>query len=282
MRVGLSAAILTLILMGCEKAPTPPVAIAPSTVAESSPAPVTPLVTIIHVKNWHWLPKEHFAADQRGLNPKLTNNEIDIRYSKFLEDIDALQREQVGLMRELFQQHPRCRVFYEGVTDSNGRDFIDTVQALRQADIGSVQINLEQANRMVENIPTGTTAHTIAVGLRDDFNAKVVAYRDDLLQVGAVGRMLMADELDRVFALDDENLLDAANPVQANGTIEFNPAADAAREDGMAKRLLASTPVVIAVLGGEHDLTDNLQKLSTHHEYVVRETPKYRQLAQGD
>ncbi len=279
---GLSAIILTLMLTGCEKAPTAPVAITPSSVAESSPATVKPTVTIIHVRNWHWLPKEHFAADQRGLNPKLTNEEIDIQYSRFLDDIDALQREQVGLLRELFQQHPGCRVFYEGVTDANGRTFIDTIQALRHADIGSIQINLEQANRMVETIPAGTNAHTIAVGLRDDFNAKLAAYRNDLSQVGAVGRMLMADELDRVFALDDEKLLDAANPVKADGTIEFNAAADTASEDDMAKRLLASTPVVIAVLGGEHDLTDNLQKFSAHHEYVVRETPKYRQLAKGE
>lgn len=272
MRMRLSLAMLLLLLAGCQKAPPP------ASTVDTAGATAAPLVTIIHVKNWHWLSLESFAADQGKWEPRLTDSEINARYAKFLDDVDALQLEQVQLLRELTRQHHVRGVFYEGVTDTNGGIFIDTIHALRRADIDSLRSDLHFANQLVEKVEAGTDAHKLAVFSRDEANAKLVAYRNDLLQVGAVGRLLMTEELDGVLALDNDKLLDAANPVKADGTIEFNPAADIAREDDMARRLLASTPIVIAVLGGEHDLADNLAKFSTTHEYLTRETPKYRQL----
>ncbi len=69
----------------------------------------------------------------------------------------------------------------------------------------------------------------------------------------------MRGELDDVRPLDDAELMDAANPVQPDGTIEFDERANTAREAGMVQRLLDDGPVVIFVLGGDHDLRDELK-----------------------
>jgi hypothetical protein len=64
--------------------------------------------------------------------------------------------------------------------------------------------------------------------------------RDDLLQLGAPGRLLMAGELDAVLPADDAKLLDAGDPVKGD-KIEFNPQAVEARERATVKLLLTGT-----------------------------------------
>ena len=41
---------------------------------------------VIHIKNWHWVPKASFAIEQRESDPDLTDQQIDERYASFLDD----------------------------------------------------------------------------------------------------------------------------------------------------------------------------------------------------
>ena len=99
--------------------------------------------------------------------------------------------------------------------------------------------------------------------------------REDLLQLGAPGRLLMAGELDAVLPADDAKLLDAADPVN-DGKIEFNSEAGRAREEGMVRLLLKQKEAVV-VMGGAHDLANNLPAAV---EYVRAKTRGYKLAAE--
>ena len=66
----------------------------------------------------------------------------------------------------------------------------------------------------------------------------------------------MAGELDAVHPADDPELHRAADPFTKDG-IEIDAEANERRKDGIARLLLAQSLAVV-VLGGEHDLADNL------------------------
>jgi hypothetical protein len=84
-------------------------------------------------------------------------------------------------------------------------------------------------------------------------------HRFSMLEIGAAGRLLVSGELGEVLPLDDAKLLDAAAPVLANGKVTFDAAKVAARRDAMVQWALAKDHAAVIVLGGSHDLTDNVR-----------------------
>lgn len=87
-----------------------------------------------------------------------------------------------------------------------------------------------------------------------------------LVEVGAAGRMLIDGVPITVHPIEDAKLLEAAKPV-ANGKIAPDRKKIEAREDAMVRRML-DRPVAIAVLGGGHDLADNVRRLTADCEYI--------------
>jgi hypothetical protein len=75
------------------------------------------------------------------------------------------------------------------------------------------------------------------------------------LEFGAVARCLAAGELDDVAAAEDEAAYAAANPISGEG-VDFHGPANSAREAAIVRRLVASGPVSVVVLGGAHDLSE--------------------------
>jgi hypothetical protein len=215
-------------------------------------------MTVIHVKNWHWVPKPQFALDLLDQEPGLTSDEIDRRYAQLLDDVERIQLEQVELLRQLTVKHGVKAVFYEGVTDDN----LPTVRTTND--------RLRRLERLQTNRHGGGIDQKIAF-LSGEL-------RDEFLQLGAIGRLIRAGELEDFLALEDSRSLDAADPVGPDGAVHFDPVANERREDDMARRLVKGGRVVIVVLGGEHDLGDNLQRLEPSVEYIRLDTPKYREL----
>jgi hypothetical protein len=84
-------------------------------------------------------------------------------------------------------------------------------------------------------------------------------YREDLLQIGAAGRLYLSDEIDDVLPLEDHAAWRAAKP--ADGVID--PQANEVREKAMANRLPSRA---VIVLGVGHDLT---KWLPGEFEYTV-------------
>ena len=72
--------------------------------------------------------------------------------------------------------------------------------------------------------------------------------RQDMLQLGAPGRCLIADDILRVLPGDDHDLFEKANPIR-DGKIVIDKAATEARENGIV-RLLLKEPESVIVLGG--------------------------------
>lgn len=217
-------------------------------------------VRIVHIKNWHWIPRESFAVELRNDQPELTDLEIEARYARFLGDVEELQQEQVEVLRRLIQSSGLKSVFYEGVTAENHETYIDAVGRARK--LRSV---------------VSEAAELDAPELIDEAKRLQAEFRETLLQLGAVGRLMVDGDLSDVSPLDEADLLKTANPIQG-GKIAFDAAADEAREDTMARRLMAAGPVAVVILGGEHDLADNLRKVSRSHTYTKLQTPKYLEL----
>lgn len=217
---------------------------------------------IIHVVDWHYVSREEFAADLRSqADSSMGDAELEERYAAFLADVEQVQQEQVRILRSLTRAHRIRQVYKEGVTEENLDRFREAVQAPSVADNADLERRLSNAEDYGEQ-------------------ALLVVTLDELqttrLKIGAVGRIMMTEPLD-VLPLDDPALLNAADPT-ARG-FRFDTAANAAREYDMARRLAAGGPVVVVILGGAHDLREELHSLNPRIDYVRIEPETYRPAA---
>jgi hypothetical protein len=166
-------------------------------------------------------------------------------YDAFLDDVEALQAQQRAFIKAVGVK----AVFKEGLTAANASHYRKRVETLRKF-----------------KPPKGDDAIDLFVArLR----------REDELQLGAPGKMLIAKELDSVLPGDDADLHGAADPTKGD-ELEFDEAANKAREDAIAKLLLARKESII-ILGGDHDLSDNL---SATVEYVRVTLKGYKSAAE--
>lgn len=213
-----------------------------------------PTARIIHVLNWHLVPKAAFAADVRAVaRQPISDDEIDRQYDEFLDEVESVQIEQVKALRALAVGHGVKRVFYEGLTADNLAEFNRMAALLR---------NYEQ--------PQGETPVEQFIRWQ---------YRQDMLQPGAPGRLLMTGELSGVLACEDPKLIKAANPVGKGGSVRFDAAVNEWRESAIVEALLKGRSVAVVVLGGAHDLSDNVP---SDCEYVRLQTNRYREIARGN
>jgi len=218
-------------------------------------ARVQPTHRIVHLLNWHFIPRKMFASDLRDQSDKpISDGEIDRRYVGFLAEVEKVQHEQAVLIRAMIQQHGVRRVHYEGFSKSEVAAFRRLVVALR-----NFEKHKPKGDSPIEQFLLGE-------------------FRADLLRVGAPGRLMMSGELDEVLPIDDITLLKAANPVQADGTVRLDWEIIERREDAMVKHLLEGGQVTVVVLGGAHDLSNNIPKSC---EYVRVKTRRYAEAAEG-
>ena len=104
----------------------------------------------------------------------------------------------------------------------------------------------------------------------------------DLLQLGAAGRLLMEGKIQAVSPLEDVTSYEAADPVSGDGAIVLDRGRIEARQTAQAKRLLAGGKFALIVLGGAHDLSDNLDRLSEGKaEYIGVVMQRWQEFA-GD
>lgn len=211
-----------------------------------------PTHRIVHVANWHYVPRDAFAADLRDQDDTLPDDEIDRRYTEFLDEVEAVQREQMDLLRALIQRYSLACIHYEGFSEDSA-DFSRLVATIREFEAPPGETPVERL--LLEQ------------------------HRHDLLQIGAAGRLMLADELEEVLPIEEDELLEAANPVGNDGTVRFDAEANERREDVIVRKLLAAGPVAVVVLGGGHDLSDNVPE---DFEYVQVVTKQYRRAVEPE
>ena len=118
--------------------------------------------------------------------------------------------------------------------------------------------------------------------LVDQLEAFEQRQRQDLLQLGAAGRLFMAGRIKAIAPLEEVAAYDAADPVTEDGMVTLDQDRIEARQTAQAKRLLAGGKFSLIVLGGAHDLSDNLDRLSGGQaEYIRVATTQWREFG-GD
>lgn len=102
----------------------------------SAPIKTKPNQIIIHLLNWHYISKEDFAADlSDSSDGELSEAEIDKRYLEFLNEVEAIQKEQKQILRYLIKHHEVRSVYMEGLTDKNLSAFNSFINTLRKFEV---------------------------------------------------------------------------------------------------------------------------------------------------
>lgn len=198
-------------------------------------APKDPTHRLIHVRDYHYVPRSLFALDMRqALGKDLTEKELDDLYREHLCDVELVQLEQEGLLRCLVRGHGLRRVLVEGLT------------------------------------PRGVEGYRLALSILKDVNPPL---RELTLKYGASGRLAMTGEVE-ALPLDDDVNLEAAKPVRPDGTVRVDPKRLRVRHDGQVRAALKAGPVSVLVLGGSHDLSRSVRRIGQGTTEYIRVTTK--------
>lgn len=209
---------------------------------------------IIHLLNWHFLSEEEFGADiSSSSDDKLSEAEIKKQYFAFLDDVEAIQREQKQILRYFIKNLEVQSVYLEGLTEKNLNAFNSFVQTLREFEM-----------------PEGN-------GVIDLFLKE--QYRRDLMQLGVPAQLMITNELKTVLPLENSEAFKSANPIAQDGTVQFDVETKEKREDEMVKILRKGQGISVIVLGGGHDLTDNLERIKLESvQYYRLRTNHYKKV----
>ena len=84
----------------------------------------------------------------------------------------------------------------------------------------------------------------------------------------------------RVHLSGDEEPLNAADPVKADGQVRFDALKVQARHVAIVKNILKEGSFGLVILGGDHDLSENVRRLGEGKcEYVRVTTKCFREAA---
>jgi endonuclease YncB( thermonuclease family) len=212
--------------------------------------------TIVQVCDWHAPSAEEFIAELvAGRKVLPTPDEAEQLYEKHLADIQRVQEEQATLLRTMIditfdetktksKEDKPPVVFQENLTPEGvkGYKFLNDLIAKREK--------------------AGDTAR----------------FREAILRYGATGRLYREGKIKDVLPLEDAEAWKAAYAVKKDGKLVIDKKAMERREDALVAVMLKQTGVVLVVLDGGHDLTDNLQRAGAKVEYLRVETRAYRKL----
>jgi hypothetical protein len=218
---------------------------------------------IIHIRDWHLVPRDLYAIDLRqAAGRPLGDQEVADRYQELLREVDAVQQDQELILDALATRHGLRRVLVEGLTPEGVANYRAILAGFK---------GLE--DRLAQLREGAVTPGGRAPDVDQQIEKMARDLREKTLEYGAAGRVWMRGLVD-VLPLDDADLLDAANPVRADGTVRLDPARVEARHDGQVRRALARGPVAVLVLGGAHDLSASVRRVGGGATEYVRLTPK--------
>jgi len=123
-----------------------------------------PRLTIIHIRDWHFVDEERFTLDVRDeSDTKLSDDEVSTLFAEHRVTVETVQKQQSRVVRALIKKHGVKQVFQEGFTDAELPDYTKLIDVLRD---------------FKKYLPTGDS------GL-DRFTR--YQYATDLLQIGVPG-----------------------------------------------------------------------------------------------
>ena len=206
-----------------------------------------PTKRIIHIRDWHFVTKADYAKDLRDTaeNP-LSDAEIDAQYEQLLLEVGMVQLEQLALLRLLRRHHGLVHICIEGLVERDVsiyeakvrvlRDFGDKISELRES---RVDLDDDEDSELIGQI-----------------DAVLENYRRDILQLGAAGQMVLSGEITNIRPSESLEAYEQADPLK-DGTVVLDEKVIERRQDAIASVLTANS-VSLVILGGAHDLADNL------------------------
>tara|TARA_R110001592_G_scaffold29135_3_gene105978 strand:- start:14629 stop:15438 length:810 start_codon:yes stop_codon:yes gene_type:complete len=216
----------------------------------NTPINSKPKQIIIHLLNWHFVSRDDFATDlSDSSDGKLSEADIERQYFEFLDDVEAIQKEQKQILRYLIKNCEVRSVYLEGLTEKNLKALNSFVKTLREFEV-----------------PEGNGA--IDLFLKEQ-------YRRDLMQLGVPTQLMITNELKSVIPLENSAAFKSANPNAENGKIQVDEKVEEKREDEMLKILRKGQGINVIVLGGGHDLTDNLERMKLDSVLYIRVTSSH-------
>ena len=214
-------------------------------VAEVS-QPVTGERFVIHVRDWHWVPFEYLAAE---LPADTASENLARAYVEHLDEVRTVQQEQFLVLQSLADGGVTT-VFREGLTPDIEPVFPAASRALwcRHSEIPEIGDELFKT--------------------------------PNVLSLGSPGRLLAKGHVKQVYAADTDATLKLTNPLKADGRLLEVPSESIEkREDHIVRQMLNTGQTAVVVLGGAHDLTDNVKRLSNGNTgLIVVTTRAFRKL----
>ena len=150
-----------------------------------------PTSRIVHLLDWHSVPKELYAIDMKQAHGReLTAEEIDQIHQELFLEVELVQLEQMAILRCLIKHHGLKRVFSEGFSTDELKTYREKVAVLRSMEkeqIPHLRQQLQEVRKLL-----GATAEKKEMA--EVIEAQLVTMLDDhkhrLLEMGAAGRLL--------------------------------------------------------------------------------------------
>jgi len=249
-----------------------------------------PTTRIIHLRDWHFVPRDLYAVDLRqAVGRKLSPEEIDRLHQELRLEVEIVQSEQLAILRCLIKHHGLKRLYAEGLTAEGLPVYQEKIAVLRDMEreqIPSLRKQLAEVQELIRGMEqagrANTERHEAAKEIERKIQTMLGEHKNRLVEMGAAGRLLIAGEIDEVLPLDDANLLDAANPVRPDGSVQPDPERVRTREDAQVKAILRRGGVAVIVLGGAHDLSASVRSARPERsEYLRVTTKRFREIAVG-
>jgi hypothetical protein len=207
----------------------------------------------------------------------MTHAQVDPLYAGHLLQVELVQVQQEALLRCLLEHHGLRRVLLEGLTPHRLAPFNDLVVSLREE-----EEDLARLQQHGGEPGTSPATSRQVQRLLEERRRCFVVY-------GAATRIVTTGQVE-ALPLDDTATPDDPNQITADGKVENEITADGkmevqtvkveARHDAQVKRALASGPCSVLVLGGGHNLSASVRRLSGGTtEYVRVTTRRYKQAA---
>ena len=202
---------------------------------------------IVQICNWHMIPHELFATAMQADGK--TAAEIDKFYSQHLDEVESVQDEQRSLMPFLVNELHIKAVDIEGL-------MLNDVEAFKKRAAKVKRARVSDSDDPIDLLFAGIV-------------------RRDKLMLGIAGQMSADGKLE-VLPSEDRKAFEAANPVEADGTVNLDCVNNESRESAIVRNMLQAGPVSFIVLGSAHNLADNV---SDGCEYVRIETKRVAELS---
>jgi len=165
-----------------------------------------PRCRIIHIRDWHLVPREQFLADQHARRRQMSSEDDELLFQHLLAQVGAVQREQQAVLLALVKHHGLKRVLIEGLTAADMARWKEQIASL-QEDETKLRSQLTDIRAL-----RGGPKEIEARELERELMSVLAQHEEHLQEIGAAGRLVGSGGLNEVRPLDDAALLDAARP----------------------------------------------------------------------